>query len=292
MPKAVFVNIPANAKWAQKGKTIAKGNGGGGATNQLYWSLGLFVDDDQTVVIADNSNGRIMQWKKGDATNGQIVAGGKDQGNGLNQLQYPTDILIDIETDSLIICDYGNRRVVRWPRQSGTTQGEILIDNIDCYGLAKNDQRSDKNGTLVAGGNGKGADCNQLNGPGYIFVDRQQAVYVSDHNNHRVMKWNKGATEGTVVAGGQGEGSALTHLHHPEGLVLDTLGTLSVSDSTNHRVMRWPKGATQGTVIVGGNGEGEGANQFNRLIGLSFDRHGNLYIVDDHNHRVQRFSIQ
>ncbi|CAF4223987.1 unnamed protein product, partial [Rotaria sordida] len=53
-------------------------------------------------------------------TNGQVVAGGHDKGN---QLNGPTDVLIDKETDSLIICDYGNRRVVRWPSRSGTTPG-------------------------------------------------------------------------------------------------------------------------------------------------------------------------
>ncbi|CAF5165940.1 unnamed protein product, partial [Rotaria magnacalcarata] len=41
----------------------------------------------------------------GDTTNGQVVAGGKGAGNGLNQLNGPTDVLIDKETDSLIICD-------------------------------------------------------------------------------------------------------------------------------------------------------------------------------------------
>ncbi|CAF4788320.1 unnamed protein product, partial [Rotaria magnacalcarata] len=69
-------NIPANAKWAQNGVTIAGGNGQGGATNQLFYPHGLFVDDDQTVVIADYMNHRIMQWKNGDTTNGQVVAGG------------------------------------------------------------------------------------------------------------------------------------------------------------------------------------------------------------------------
>ncbi|CAF4311735.1 unnamed protein product, partial [Rotaria sordida] len=149
-------------------------------------------------------------------TNGQVVAGGNGEGNRLDQLNYPTNVLIDKETDSLIIC--GTGRVVRWSRRSGTTQGEILIDNIDCYGLAMDDQRylyisdtdkhevrryqiGDKNGTIVAGGNGKGAGLNQLNWPTYIFVDQQQTVYVSDNNNHRVMKWNKGAKEGIVVAG-------------------------------------------------------------------------------------------
>ncbi|CAF4152677.1 unnamed protein product, partial [Rotaria sordida] len=152
--------------------------------------------------------------------NGQVVAGGNGKGNGLDQLFYPIDVLIDKETDSLIICDRNNRRVVRWSRRSGTTQGEILIDNIDPYGLAMDDQRylyisdtgklevrryqiGDKNGTLVAGGNGGGDGLNQFNSPTYIFVDQQQTVYASDFNNHRVMKWNNGAKEGIVVAGDQ-----------------------------------------------------------------------------------------
>ncbi|CAF4725014.1 unnamed protein product, partial [Rotaria socialis] len=80
-----------------------------------------------------------MQWKNGDTTNGQVVAGGKGAGNGLHQLDRPSDVLIDKETDSLVICDRWNRRVVRWPRRSGTTQGEILIDNIDCCELAMDD---------------------------------------------------------------------------------------------------------------------------------------------------------
>ncbi|CAF1252233.1 unnamed protein product [Rotaria sordida] len=217
-------------------------------------------------------------------TNGQVVAGGNGRGNRLDQLNLPTDVLIDKETDSFIICDWQNRRVVRWSRRSGTTQGEILIANIVCWGLAMDDQRylyisdtdkhevrryqiGDKNGALVAGGNGTGDGLNQLNVLRYIFVDQQQNVYVSDNNNHRVMKWNKGAKEGIVVAGGQGQGDALTQLSHPCGLFVDTLGTIYVADAWNHRVMRWPKGAKQGTVIVGGNGQGAGANQFNWPIG-------------------------
>ncbi|CAF4787452.1 unnamed protein product, partial [Rotaria sp. Silwood2] len=168
-------------------------------------------------------------------TKGQVVAGDNGAGRRLDQLYYPTDVLIDKETNSLIICDPGNRRVVRWSRRSGTTQGEILIDNVDPWGLAMDDQKylyisdykkhevrryqiGDKNGTIVAGGNDKGAGLNQLNYPTYIFVDQQQTVYVSDNGNHRVMKWNKGAKEGIVVAGGQGQGNALTQLKNPNGL--------------------------------------------------------------------------
>ena len=63
----------------------------------------------------------------------------------------------------------------------------------------------DKNGIVVAGGNGQGNQLNQLNCPTYLFFDEEQAVYVSDNHNHRVMKWNKGANQGIVVAGGQGK---------------------------------------------------------------------------------------
>ncbi|CAF1620934.1 unnamed protein product, partial [Rotaria magnacalcarata] len=209
-------NIPANAKWTENGVTVAGGNGEGGATNQLQYPFGLFVDDDQTVFIADTGNNRIIQWKNGNTTNGQVVAG---SGNGLHQLDQPTDVVIDKETDSLIICD--DKRVVRWSRRSGTTQGEVLIDNITCSGLAMDEQRylyvsdagkdevrrykfGEKIGTLIAGGNGAGAGLNQLSTPIFLFVDRQQNVYVSDNNNHRIMKWNKGAKEGIVVAGGLG----------------------------------------------------------------------------------------
>ncbi|CAF2117707.1 unnamed protein product [Rotaria magnacalcarata] len=250
-----------------------------------------------------------MQWKNGDTTNGQVVAGDKGAGNGLNQLNGPTDVLIDKETDSLIICDAENERVVRWSRRSDTTQGEVLIDDIDCWGLAMDERRylyvsdymkgvvrryrlDEKNGTLVAGGNGKGVGLNQLNEPRYLFVDRDHSVYVSDWNNHRVMKWVEDAKEGIVVAGGQGAGNALTQLFVPQGLFVDALGTVYVADTSNNRVMRWTQGAKQGTVIAGGNGAGAGANHLGVPVGLSFDRRGNLYVADQDNDRIQRFSIE
>ncbi|CAF4022076.1 unnamed protein product [Rotaria sp. Silwood1] len=242
-----------------------------------------------------------MQWKMND-TNGEVVAGDHGRGNRLDQLNLPTDVLIDKETDSLIICDRENRRVVRWSRRSGTTQGEMLIDNIYCQGLVMDNQRylyisdttknevrryqiGDRNGTIVAGGHGIGAGFNQLNGPTCVFVDQQEAIYVSENYNNRVMKWNKGAKEGIVVAGGQGFGDALKQLSNPRGLVVDTLGTIYVADSSNSRVVHWLQ-ARKPYMTVSGR---------NRVLewpyALSFDRYGNLYVVDSGHHRVQRFSI-
>ena len=253
-------------------------------------------------------NHRIVEWKRGD-TSGRVLVGDNGEGDRPDQLNCPTDVLVDRETDSLIICDYGNRRVTRWPRGSGTRRGETIIDNIACYGLAMDDKgalyvtdiekhevrryrKGETSGTVVAGGYGQGADLQQLNRPAYVCVDGDHAVYVTDNNNHRVMKWMKGAKQGVVVAGGHDKGEKLTQLFGPHGVLVDAAGTVYVADINNDRVMRWCRGAMQGTVVVGGNGEGQGANQFSRPTGLSFDRQGNLYVADFHNHRVQRFSIE
>ncbi len=264
------------ARWEQNGVTVAGGKGAGYATNQLNCPYGLAVDDNDTVVVADHSNHRIVEWKKGD-TAGRVVAGGNGQGGGMNQLHGPTDVIIDKETDSLIICDWLNSRVMRWSRRQGTTSGEVLIDNIRCWGITMDDERNlyvtdtrkhevrrfsvgDKVGTVVAGGNGEGAALNQLNDPSYVFVDREKTVYVSDKDNHRVVKWMKGATTGVVVAGGRGEGSDLSQLSNPVGLFVDEEATVYVAEYVNHRVTRWPKGAQRGTVVVGGNGQGSAPN--------------------------------
>ncbi|CAF1665686.1 unnamed protein product, partial [Rotaria sp. Silwood1] len=102
------------------GVTVAGGTEKGAATNQLFRPQGFFVDDDQTMVIADYGNHRIIQWKIGD-TDGQVVAGGNGKGSEFDQLNSPTDVLIDKEMNSLIICDAMNGRVVQWSRRNGTT---------------------------------------------------------------------------------------------------------------------------------------------------------------------------
>ncbi|CAF3832193.1 unnamed protein product, partial [Rotaria sp. Silwood1] len=108
--QTVISDIPLNAKWAQNGVTVAGGHGKGNATNQLYYPEGIFIDDDQTIVIADCWNHRIVQWRT-DNTNEEVVAGGHGQGNRLDQLNCPTNVLIDEKTNTLIISDRGNRRV-------------------------------------------------------------------------------------------------------------------------------------------------------------------------------------
>ncbi|CAF1188226.1 unnamed protein product [Rotaria sordida] len=305
--RASLIDIHPNAKWSKNGITIAGGNGQGSGINQFSKPCGLYVDDDQTIYVADQSNHRVVEWKW-NATSGQVVAGGNGQGIGDHQLNNPYDVIIDKETDSLLVCDNSNKRVVRWPRRNGTS-GETISSNISCVGLTMDENgslyvsdnkinevrrylRGESQGTVIAGGNEYGNGLNQLAFPQYLFIDRDHSVYVSEWNNPRVMKWTEGAKEGIIVAGDQGQGNGLTQLSSTQGVVVDQLGTVYVADFLNDRIMRWPRGAKEGSIIVGGNGQGNQSNQLNRPVGLSFDRHGNLYVVEWENHRVQKFNIE
>jgi len=221
-------------------------------------------------------------------------------------------MILDEKNKSLIICDQGNRRIIRWSLENRDGDKEILIKNIQCWGLMMNENGdlfvSDTEslavkrwrkgeignrlkGTIVAGGNGQGNKRNQLHDPTYIFIDREEAVYIADRWTYRVMKWYKGASEGIVVVGGQGQGNNLNQISHPYGLIVNEIGDVYVADSDNNRVMCWPLGSKEGRVVVGGNGRGEESNQLNYARGLSLDVEHNLYVADSTNNRVQRFRV-
>ena len=252
------IDIRANAEWTINAVTVAGNNIGRSFNKNLSYCCAVSVDEDESMIIADFGHHRIVEWKSG-ATKGQVIAGGNGSGNKLNQLNKPTDVILDKERNSLLICDYGNRRVVRWPRHNGM-QASMLIENIHCSALTLDSRgflyvTDDHNHEvrcyklrgeffhsvyeIVAGGHGQGSADNQLDTPSNIFVDHQQTLFVSDKKNHRVMMWEKDANQGTLVAGGREVTDPAKQLHHPRGLFADANGAVYLVDCKNHRVMRW-----------------------------------------------------
>ncbi|CAF1461683.1 unnamed protein product [Adineta steineri] len=284
--------------------TVAGGNENGDKPNQLNGPQGIFIDNDKSVYIADCWNHRIVKWEL-DSNTGERIVGRNKKGNQDNQLYWPKDIIFDKENKSFIIADYGNKRVIRYFGNNQTKQ-QIIISNIDCCSLTidkngfiyvcddqkhevKRYKQGDTEGVLVAGGNKKGSQLNQLHSPDNIFIDEYGSLYISDHCNQRVMKWKKDAKEGIVVAGGNGRGGSLKHLSSPSGVVVDRLGRIYVADCGNDRIVRWCKEGKEGEIVVGGNGPGKEQNQLNGPTGVSFDNEENLYVVDRNNHRIQKY---
>jgi hypothetical protein len=254
--------------------------------------------------IADYWNNRVVKWSY-NSVDGEVIAGENGRGNRYDQLNSPRDIVNDEHYNSYMVCDRDNRRVIRWFYHTKEHQ-QILVNDIDCWGLAmdrsryiyvsdwkKNEvkrwQQGESYGTIVAGGNGDGSRYDQLNYPTYIFVDEDYSVYISDSNNHRVIKWRNGATEGVVVAGGNGAGNSGNQLTHPRGVIVDQLGHLYVADMDNHRIVLWREGSTEGLVAVGGYGQGNESYQLHRPTALALDSEDNLYVADWGNHRIQKY---
>lgn len=172
-------------------------------------------EESMTMFISDSRKNSVIEWKV-NQTDGRLAAGGRGKGLEDGTLQNVTVTTFDTYANRLYMCDRGNRRIMQWALPDSNF-GESVRGKVDCWGIAMHNRGflyivEDKNhvvkkyrighrdGTVVAGGHGKGNGTNQLSGPTYIFVDRDYSVYVSDSENHRVMKWKKDAKEGVVVA--------------------------------------------------------------------------------------------
>jgi len=280
-------------------KVKAGGFGVGNAENQFNFPYGLVLDNDQTMIIVDWGNHRIMEWKQG-ANKGAVLVGKDGPGKALNQLCMPSDIFIDKQTNNLIICDRGNRRVVEWPRSGNPRAAKVLLENIACWGVTMDHERNlyvsdtethtvkrypfppgDHKGDVVAGDakHGRGMQLNQLNEPTYIRVDRMKNLYVTDTWNHRIMKWT---FDGKFLVAARG---------FTRGLFVDDHETVYVADYGRHKIFRWPRGKTAGEVLNVRHMEVDEENELFAPWTVCPDGQNNIYVADHTNQRVQCFPL-
>ncbi|CAF3941894.1 unnamed protein product [Rotaria sp. Silwood1] len=207
---------------------------------------------------------------------------------------------------------------VMCPSIPTTTPSPIPDDGI-CA-----DAKWSTEGITMAGGNGMGAELNQLHFPSGIFLDDDLNLYVVDGFNHRVVKWNHGSSVGELVAGGNGEGNRTDQLHYPKGVTVAKNGTMYICDG---RLLRWEKNARQGelfisgakcwdvhidtqgsiyysqagdheilkwpgnNVVAGGNGEGNQTNQLAYPYDFFIKNDKSLLIADGGNNRIVEWII-
>lgn len=136
----------------------------------------------------------------------------------------------------------------------------------------------------MAGGNGAGSTLDRLYYPWGIYVDSNQAVFVVDRSNHRVMRWDNGFITGVVVAGSTSDSGPWSYqFSNPTGMAVDPYGYMYILDTGNSRVQKWFPGATYGTTVISGS--------LSTPYGLQFDNRGNLVVTDTMNYRVATYSL-
>ncbi|MDQ3846347.1 MAG: gliding motility-associated C-terminal domain-containing protein, partial [Bacteroidota bacterium] len=136
------------------------------------------------------------------------------------------------------------------------------------------------NGVTVAGGNGGGANANQLLNPNRLFIDGLGNLYIPDMSNSRIQKWTPGATAGVTVAGGNGVGSAANQFDRPTSVFLDSKGNLYVTDQSNGRVQKWAPGANTGVTVV---------NSLSTPTAVFVDANDNLYVSEQNSSLVSKW---
>ncbi|CAF3872760.1 unnamed protein product, partial [Adineta steineri] len=244
-----------NTKWKQNASTVAGGNDHGNELNQLEYPLGIYVDDDDhSIYIVDTGNNRIVRWEFG-ADKGEIVAGENGREHKIDRLFHPTDVILDKEKKYLIICDQGNFRVVKWSRQNSQDR-QILIHPISCYGLA---------------------------------IDNNGDLYISDCENHQVIRWQDGDAKGTPVAGGNGQGNEINQLSCPGYIFVDKNHSVYVADQGNDRVMKWMKNAIEGILIAPGQISDKIPSSMVAPTGVIVDYMGNVYVSKFVSHQIIRW---
>ncbi|CAF1030126.1 unnamed protein product [Adineta steineri] len=229
------------------------------------------------------------------------IAGGYRPTSKLDGFNSPSSIYIDDDDQTMYIGDSGNSRIIAW--EYGAKIGQIVaggseaeqtnqLNAINDVGDVRRWKSGEKDGVIVAGGNGMGDKLDQLLWPTAIFVDQDHSVYVADGTTGtgRITKWLKDAKVGIVVAL-DGEDNGPTLYFEPAAVFVDHLDNIYVADSYYHRIIRWFNGSRTGDIIIGGNGKGNRSNQLSNPSDLSFNRYGNLYVVDKSNHRIQKFDI-
>uniref|UniRef100_A0A7S0AJ71 BTB domain-containing protein n=1 Tax=Pyrodinium bahamense TaxID=73915 RepID=A0A7S0AJ71_9DINO len=243
---------------AHCGRSIAgKGSHLMGAGAEFEDIADVWSGPDDFLYILDRDAERVVQILRGES---EVV------GKGSFRLQRPCALAVDAD-HAVYVLEAGGSRVLRY---------------------------MDGRATIAAGHTDPGTSPGELNaGPtGRIFVSGKGRLYVSDTENHRVQRWDPGATEGVTVAGGHGCGAGLHQLNHPGGIWALDDGTLFIADTGNHRIMKWKDGAEAGITAAGGCGPGDGLHQLREPLDVAVEAPaGSLLVADLGNARVVRWVV-
>lgn len=97
------------------GTTVAGGNGVGLGKNQLFHPYSVYVSKTTNAIyIADSDNSRVQRWNS-QSTYGVPIAGkGTLSTNTSTQINFPTDVKLNINETSLFVSQMLNNRVWRF----------------------------------------------------------------------------------------------------------------------------------------------------------------------------------
>ena len=229
---------------------------GDGSTtgNALGWingPLGVVVDNEGNIYVAEYYNNRVSKWDKNGKAVGWIGCGltGWQQGNqtnsgsGLSYFYRPYGLYI-APSGNIYIADNGNARICKWDK-NGNALGWIG-GGVD--------------GWQTGNGATPGNQYNYFANPQGIYLDSSWNILVADTGLNRIAKWNNntgsamgwigGATNGWKTGTGAVAEQDYKSFYYPSDVGIDVNGNIYVADEYNNRISKWynSAGTAQGWI--------------------------------------------
>ncbi|UJR18083.1 hypothetical protein I4U23_004983 [Adineta vaga] len=230
----------------------------GSSLSTLNAPWGITINNDDSMLIADNNNNRVLYVPANETTGIKVAP--------ISASLYSRRAYFDSSYLYLFVIDSTRCQMTQYYNGSLT---KTILFGTSC-----------------------GRNLTQFNTSASFIMDSNGSFYIVDTYNHRIMCFPANMTSGIVVAGETGiSGSDSWHLYNPQDIVLDeSAGVYYVADGLNHRILRFSFGSSNGTIVAGGNGIGSGSNQLNGPCGIYLSKqNGTLYIADTNNNRIVRW---
>jgi sugar lactone lactonase YvrE len=262
-------------------------NGGGfadgtGSSATFYNPVGLGLDADGNIIVADVGNNAIRKVTSSGVvtTLGGISTVGSSDGTGYDaRFNGPSGVALD-GSGNLYVADTVNNTIRRV-----TPDGVVTT----IAGIAQ------KGGSLD--GNGSAATFDL---PGAVAVDGGGNIYVADSANNTIRKITSSYVVSTLAGTPGSPGSAngtgaAARFNDPTGVAVDGGGNVYVADSRSDTIREITPGGLvttlAGTPGTSGSSDGTGpAALFNSPSGIAVDGAGNLYVADTANSTIRRIA--
>lgn len=219
---------------------------------RLYNPFGIAIDKNDNVYVSDT---RLNQVNVYDSS-GNLIAALSKVGN--ETIVNPTGLAIDENRNRLYVVDSKGHRV-----------------------FACDLNRLDK-GTSF-GKRGEGDD--EFNFPGYIAVDKEGRIYVTDTLNFCVKIFDRDFKFIKKI-GEHGTGFGM--FDRPKGIALDSEGNIYVVDAafSNFQIFN-----REGRLLLFVGGYGTEPGFFRLPSGIHIDKNDRIYVADQINGRIQIFQF-
>jgi len=255
---------------------------GAGSTAQFDHPVGVAVNSQGTVYVADGWNNCIRQISAAGVVStlaGSQAYGLADGQGAAAQFSHPSGLVVDAQGTIYVADTYTN-----------------CIRKITPGGLVSTLAGSYNKG--YADGTGPNA---LFDSPTAIAIDAQGMLYVADTHNQRIRKVTPAGVVSTVAGGGPtgfGKGSfadgvgEAARFNAPYGVAVDAQGTLYVADAWNYRIRKiTPAGVVSTLAGSGANAFADGpaaVAQFYFPYSVAVGAGGIVYVADFGANRIRK----